>query len=187
MLPTRHLRWSALTCRLRETDIYLGVAASLDDAMSEVLSARAMVAFPLHSVMMTSRDSAPTPFRMYAVRDPGMVRIEPEADAPDREPGFQRVRLTLHLHRRAGPGELSAAEAKARNAGVPASAARTDRPVMAFLMTIGLPISEEDAFFGTVVRDFISRSWMTFPALLRELGCTTAEHLAEGECDACPN
>jgi hypothetical protein len=41
---------------------------------------------------------------------------------------------------------------------------------MAVVMTVGLAIPEEDAFFSNVVGEFPSESWMTVPSLLHELG-----------------
>jgi hypothetical protein len=192
MRPSRHVRWSALTCRLRDTDIHLGLAASLDGVFSDLVSARQMVAFPLQPVHMTVRDEQPTPLRVLAVRDPRLIEIEPDPSSTvaETEAGFRRVVLTVRLDRATPPnvdGSPSAAQAKASTERAIASAAAEVRPVMAFLLTVGLPIHEEDAFFTHVLDDFVSKSWMTFPKLLRELGCTTAEHVAEGGCDACPS
>lgn len=169
--------------------MYLGLAASLDDLICELVSARQMVAFPLQTVLMTSRDIETTPLRIVAVRDPRIVDIRLDPGAVPIEPGFERVKLTIRLDRVTPPstsGDPTAVEAKAGSgATAPRSATEIAKPVMAFLMTVGLPLHEEDAFFGTVIHDFVSKSWMTFPSLLRSLGCTTAEHIAEGGCDAC--
>lgn len=186
MTIARPIRWSALTCRLRETDVYLGLAASLDDIVSDLISARHMVAFPLKQILLTLRDARPTPLRVYAVRDRRLVSVEPDGLA-ETEPGFRRVTLELHLDQvpLAGSTRMpSAAEAK-QAAHESAADDAASRPVMAFLMTVGLPVAEEDEFFGTVVSDFITRSWMTFPSLLRGLGCSSASHVAEGSCDSC--
>ena len=170
--------------------MYLGLAASLDDLICDLVSARQMVAFPLQTVLMTSADVEVTPLRIVAVRDPRIVDIRHDPGAKHIEPGFERVKLTIRLDRVTSPsrsGDPTAVEAKApSDAAAPRSATEMPKPVMAFLMTVGLPLHEEDAFFGTVVHDFVSKSWMTFPTLLRDLGCTTAEHIAEGGCDACP-
>ncbi len=190
MRPSRNIRWSALTCRLHETDIYLGLAASLDDIVSELVSARRMVAFPLQSILMTAADAAATPLRVLAVRDPELLSVDPAPPGtPAPEPGFQRVTLELKIPETAlvaVVGGPSAAQAKATLPVAERPDERTlTRPVMAFLLTVGLPTEEEDAFFMNVVRDFLSKSWMTLPSLLRQVGCTSAEHVAEGECDSC--
>ncbi len=170
--------------------MYLGLAASLDDLICDLVSARQMVAFPLQTVLMTSADVEATPLRIFAVRDPRIVDIQREPSTVHAEPGFQRVKLTVRLDRVTSPAKIggpTAVEAKApSDTSAPRSATECPKPVMAFLMTVGLPLHEEDAFFGTVVHDFVSKSWMTFPSLLRNLGCSTAEHIAEGGCDACP-
>lgn len=186
MTPSRQIRWSALTCRLRETDIYLGLAASLDDVVSDLVSARQMVTYPLQQILLTMSDAVTTPLRVYAVRDPSIVTVTPCADAAS-EPGFERVWLDLNLQRARlalEAGTRSAAEEKAIVAE--ASAPRVGaRPVMAFLLTIGMPVAEEDQFFRTVVSDFITKSWMTFPSLLRGLGCASATEVVEGDCTSC--
>lgn len=190
MHVTRSIRWSALTCRLNETDVYLGLAARIDDVVSSLVDARQMVAFPLVPIRMTSADRAPTPLRVYSVRDPRIVEIDrtPSATSREVEAGFRRVTIELRLDRtasRSGSPECSAIEAKA-NVVTPAVPQDGDaRPVMAFLMTVGLAEHEEDSFFSNVVGEFLSKSWMTVPTLLRELGCSTAEHVAEGGSDAC--
>ncbi|MBL9147875.1 MAG: hypothetical protein JNM94_04205 [Phycisphaerae bacterium] len=145
-----------------------------------------MAAFPLKQILLTLRDARPTPLRVYSVRDRRLVTVQPEG-TPASEPGFQRVTLELNLDRVPLADTIrsaSAAEAK-QAADQSAADEAAARPVMAFLMTVGLPLHEEDEFFRTVVSEFINRSWMTFPSLLRELGCTAASEVAEGSCDSC--
>ena len=59
-------------------------------------------------------------------------------------------------------------------------------PVMAFLLTIGLPREREEEFYRTVVTDFLQRSWMTLPRLLKQIGCASPTQVAAGESSACP-
>lgn len=198
MSITRRIRWSALTCRLRGTDIYLGLAASLDDLISDLISAEHMVAFPLQEILLTVGDRERTPLRVYAVRDPSLVTVtEGEVDRVLNEPDFRRVTIELNLDAArlaATVGAPSAVDEKATvvppsvHASIPSSVppslvppslqgTRASKPVIAFLLTVGLARHEEDEFFHTVLREFISKSWMTFPALLRNLGCSSASDL----------
>ena len=59
-------------------------------------------------------------------------------------------------------------------------------PMMAFLLTIGLPREREDEFYRTVVNDFLQRSWMTLPRLLKQIGCNTPMDVAAGANSTCP-
>lgn len=191
MIPSRSIRWSALACRLNETDVFLGLAAQLDDVVSSLVSSRQMVAYPLVPIRLTAADHDRTPLRVYAVRDPRIVEIDrtPTSGPREIDAGFQAVTIELRLDRAAPPQsghDRSAADAKAAVPSPLHADGAERKPIMAFLMTVGLPEHDEDAFFNTVVTDFLAKSWMTVPSLLRELGCTSAKHIAEGSTDACP-
>jgi hypothetical protein len=46
-------------------------------------------------------------------------------------------------------------------------------------------VEQEDKFYRNVVNDFLQKSWMTMPSLLRDIGCMTPTQVAEGEPQPC--
>lgn len=179
-----HLAWTALTCNLEGTDIYFGLTAGQDDLLAYLVSADRLAAFPFQQIAIATGSTEQVPLRVYAVRDPSIVRITPMQGATP-EPGFERVRLEFRLAQQAlakDNGTPCAAEAKA---GATESPPAASRPVIAFLLTIGLAEAREDEFYRTVVRDFLKRSWMSLPRLLHEIGCSQPAEVAEGACHRC--
>ena len=164
--------WTALTCNLEGTDVYLGLAAARDDLALSSLDQRFIKAFPFRDISVVSGAPERVPLRVYALRDPMIVRVTP-LGSPVIEEGFVQVRLDFDLSGFASSGQPSAEPA----AG--------DHPVMVFLLTIGLPLEKEEEFYGRVVNEFLDRSWMTIPRLLREVGCATADGVASGEASPC--
>lgn len=195
MSSLREVNWMALTCTLEGTDIYLGLAAGLDDVAAHRISAQQMVAFPYQHIRIASGDDEEVPLRVYAVRDPSIIRVEPMTELAPIE-GFTRVRLHLvyPAHANHKKGEQTAAQAKSSLAtaksGSPANGhvdSLSEMPVMAFLLAIGLGRAQEDDFYRIVVDDFLKRSWITIPRLLREIGCSTPREVAAGDEHACPS
>lgn len=183
LLAPFEISWLAITCNLEGADVYLGLAAGMDDVLAHAIKADQMVAFPFQQIRLTTADDDNMPLRVYAVRDPAIVSVVPLSGDPPME-GFHRVRLDFRLRGwsstdRSAP---TAAEAKA-----PGGVAQPppQAPVMAFLLTIGLLPEREDQFYRTVVKDFLARSWMTMPRLLKQIGCLTPSELASGAGTPC--
>lgn len=165
--------WTALTCNLEGTDIYLGLAAARDDLALSSLDHRCIRVFPFRDINIVSGAPEKVPLRVYALRDPMIVRVTPLA-SPVIEEGFVQVRLDFDL-----AGLVNAAQSNTEPV-------IDEHPVMAFLLAIGLPQEREEEFYGRVVHEFLDRSWMTIPRLLREVGCATVEDVAGGQAAPCP-
>jgi hypothetical protein len=163
----REFTWTAMTCRLEKADIYIGLAAGLDDFCALRFPMDQVAAFPMQRIKVTSANGASMPLRFYSVRDPSIVQVQ-RAGRPSREKDFEVVRLTFQMPKHADMPSLP------HQGAAPPSPVE---PVMGFLVTIGLQPHEEEAFFTTVVSEFLDRSWMTLPQLLREIGCADPAHM----------
>lgn len=143
--------------------------------VSHLVSPERLATFPVQHIAIASGGSETIPLRVYAVRDPSLVVITPRAGRSP-EPGFQHVRLVFHLSTALREGSSPTAPVELRSA---------TRPVFAFLLTIGLPPEKEDAFYETVVRDFLTQSWMSLPRLLKEMGCADPTDLINSHGEKC--
>ena len=179
---TFDISWLAITCNFAGADIYLGLTAGIDDVVSHALKANQMVAFPFQSIRVATNDEKEVPLRVYAVREPAIVQVQ---TLPGRAPveGFHRVRLDFRIPLLAACTTAIPTAAEAKCEGEPEPL--PSKAIMAFLLTIGLPIAQEDDFYSNVVHDFLQKSWMTMPTLLREIGCMTPSQVAEGEPQEC--
>ena len=170
----REFTWIAMTCRLEQTDVYIGLGAGLDDLCARRLAPEQIAAFPMQRIKVTSANGASMPLRLYSVRDPSIVQIEP-TNLPPLEKGYAVVRLTFRLP----STPPSAVSPQATGTGGEVEA------VMGFLVTIGLKPDEEEEFFTTVVSEFLERTWMTVPKLLREIGCAHPTHIDDTDGETC--
>lgn len=178
------ISWLAITCSFAGADIYLGLTAGIDDMVAHALKANQMVAFPFQTIRIATNDSQEVPLRVYSVRDPAIVQVRRTAgDSP--VDGFHRVRLDFRIPMLCAANDSMPTAAQAKCDGF--SQSSPSKSIMAFLLTIGLPIDQEDGFYGSVVNDFLHKSWMTMPALLREIGCMTSAQVAEGQSQPCGN
>ncbi len=178
------MSWLAITCNFAGADIYLGLTAGIDDMVAHALKANQMVAFPFQSIRVATNDAIEVPLRVYSVREPAIVQVRRVTGAAPAE-GFHRVRLDFRIPMLCAGDDSTPSAAAAKNAGIPEPAPSS--AIMAFLLTIGLPIEQEDEFYNSVVNDFLHKSWMTMPALLREIGCMTPTQVAEGKPQPCSN
>ena len=179
------ISWLAATCNLDGADIYLGLAAGMDDVVVYAMSGSQMVAFPFQHIRITVGDAEKMPLRVYAVRDASIVKVVTQPGQAPLE-GFHRVRLDFHMSRAERAAEQASTAAAAKASKSLAEPAPPSYPVMAFLLTIGLPREREDEFYGRVVKEFLQRSWMTLPRLLKQIGCSTPSEIAAGTSSACP-
>lgn len=175
---TLDISWLAITCNFAGADIYLGLTAGIDDVVAHALKASQMAAFPFQTIKIATNDSKEVPLRVYAVRDPAIVRVH-TIPGPAPAEGFHRVRLDFRIPLVVAGSAANPTAAEAKCNGAPETL--PTKAVMAFLLTIGLPIEQEDEFYSNVVNDFLQKSWMTMPSLLREIGCMTPTQVAHGE------
>lgn len=177
----RDITWLALTRTVQNADIYLGLAAGLDDVLVHQIRASKLVAYPLQHVRVSATDEKQLPLRVLSVRDPSIVQVTPLPGNELRDHTFQRVRVSVSLH---GSGdstnrERTAVEEK-RCADEPIDAEfSSPGNVMVFLLVVGMPQEREDDFFRRVVDDYLAKEWMTISKLLHELGGVDSQAAAE--------
>jgi hypothetical protein len=173
----RDLTWTAITCDLDETSLYLGLAAGLDDVVSHHLGGRQMAAYPIRLIRITSATARQVPLRIYMVRDPSVVSFDPVEEA-STEPGYVKVRIGFRLNgNRVRPGDQTAAQA----GGDEMDKFESPGAVMAFLVVLGLPIDKERAFYQRVVEELLPHTWAALPRLLRRAGCGEPAAVADGD------
>lgn len=163
----REITLTAYTCRINATDVYLGLAAGLDDILAHNADANQLMALPLRRIAIANGHTTEVPLRVLAVRDSSIVNVLP-VDGPAPE-GFKRVQLrfTVGAIRKNGNGHAS-------------DEFHAPGRVMAFVLTFGLSPDQEDHFFQKLFNDLLRDSWISLPKLLHDIGCDSS-HLSEGQ------
>jgi hypothetical protein len=155
-----HPIWSATTCDFPGAGVYIGLAPRFEHMLvARLLSPKRLrVITGAHTRFGTG--GARCPLEYYAVRDPSVVRVIP-VDRPPLPNGFRHVKLAIKLERARTPEEISEL--------------RLHEPVAhatcSFLMTIGLPLGREDAFYERAVARFPDQDFTELYSRMRELGC----------------
>jgi hypothetical protein len=100
----------------------------------------------------------PCPLEYFAVRDPSIVRVIP-VSLPPLPNGFRHVKLSFQFDR---PHLLQDAVSTGQANG---------REIWAFIVTVGLPMGQEDEFYRKAIGDFPEQSFGDLYARARDLGC----------------
>jgi hypothetical protein len=177
--------WLALTCNLRGADVYFGFIAGIEDALIRRVDARQIEAHPVQSIKVASHDLHEIPLCVYAVHDETIVRVA-RVDAPPAPDGFHRVRLHFRgMARSRQVHDPSPPRSRDESGDGQPHRPKALAPVVAYLLTIGLRRDDERDFYDHVVKDFVQRSFMSMPALLQEIGCSSADDVAHGDAMPC--
>jgi hypothetical protein len=138
-----HPVWSATSCDFPWAGLYVGLAPRIE----HVVVARALSPKQLRmitgSIARFGTNETACPLDYYAVRDPSVVRVIP-VKRPPLPNGFRHVKLSFKLDSSPKVREIVdqvRREIEPGSAGAPA----------AFLITIGLPLAEEDRFYQRVI------------------------------------
>jgi len=163
--PTpRSITWTAHNCNYSDADVYLGLAPGLEDAsLRRMFSEEQLRAYPGRDIPITSHGGASreVPLRLYALRDTELCDVEHLCN-DDGVEGFHRVKLCLFP-----PKQINSQAAETDDASPTAEIPK----VVAFLITLGLTLEQEEHFFTDIVGEFLEHSWSSLPQLLREVGC----------------
>jgi hypothetical protein len=156
-----HPIWSATTCDFPGAGVYIGLAPRFEHMLvARLLSPkRVRVVTGAHTRFGTGGTRCPLEY--YAVRDPSVVRVIP-IDRPPLPNGFRHVKLSFKLDQgralQDAAAGLNIAEASAHATG-------------SFLMSIGLSLTREDAFYERAVGRYPDQDFTDLYARMRELGC----------------
>jgi len=132
--------WSATTCDFPGAGVYLGLAPRHEHLIvARMLTPRQVRLF---TGARAGVGRSPAPLEYYAVRDPSVVRVIPVSQPPLPN-GFRHVRLAFQFEK---PQLLADAVSVPRGT-------HPGEQTFAFLMSIGLPLAEEDGFYGRVALD----------------------------------
>lgn len=156
-----------MTCILAGTELFFGLAAALDDRIITSIGEDSLIVFPLREIRIASGSSERIPMRVYSVRQRSVVTIKSHRAAAVN--GFKRVTLAFDFSR-----------AKRCDAGIEIP----EKPVMAFMVAIGLDPEKETTFFEHLTEEFLDQAWMSLPSLLQEVGCSVPDDVAEGDSSA---
>lgn len=102
------------------------------------------------------------PLEYYAVRDPSCVRVVP-VNLPPLPNGFRHVKLMFQFDK---PHLLQDAVSVAQADG---------KDIWAFVLTIGLPIAQEESFYDRAIGNFPNQGFSELYARARDLGCQDIE------------
>ena len=160
----RSFSWFANSCRYSDADVYLGLAPGIEVEHLKQQSGELFYQFTERTLPISKHNGGKEviPLRVCALRDPSLCSVERTGMPGDLE-GFERVRLTFSPRANGHSGNGATNGHSHLIHPVP--------PVIAFLLTIGLPFEQEKHFFNGVVSEFLDQSWASFPKLLREVGC----------------
>jgi hypothetical protein len=165
MRPTpRSITWTAHNCNYSDADVYLGLAPGIEDAsLRQMFSDEQLRAYPGRDIPITSHAGASleVPLRLYALRDAELCEVKNLGVASDVK-GFHRVKLGFFPPRRSNGHSTPDIDAE--------TASETPK-IVAFLITLGLTLDQEEHFFTDIVGEFLEHSWSSLPQLLREVGC----------------
>jgi hypothetical protein len=154
-----HPIWSATTCDFPGAGVYIGLAPRFEHLLvARLLSPKRLRAITGAHTRFGAA-GARCPLEYYAVRDPSVVRVIP-VDRPPLPNGFRHVKLSIKLDLTRSPvdaAELNSREPEAHATG-------------SFLMTIGLPLAREDAFYERAIARFPEQDFTELYARMRELG-----------------
>jgi hypothetical protein len=162
----RTFTWLANSCVYSGSEVYIGIAPGIEiQKLSEVLGSALYIEFPHRSIPITSHTGSPQNIvlRLAALRDPSICTIEHTGQQGDVS-GFERVRLLFDLSKAPAISQVSR-QVNSTNGNFNPPA------VVAFLLTIGMPVESEKHFFNGVITQFLDQSWSSFPKMLREIGC----------------
>jgi hypothetical protein len=98
------------------------------------------------------------PLEYYAVRDPSVVRVIP-VTLPPLPNGFRHVKLAFQFDK---PHLLQDAVSLGHPDG---------KEIWAFVLTVGLPIPNEEAFYRRAIGDFPYQTFSDLYSRARDLGC----------------
>jgi hypothetical protein len=157
------IHWSATTCEFPGAGVYVGVAPDYEHmAIARALGHRQARLF-VGARMRFSGLDRPAPVNYFAIRDPSAVRVVP-VNLPPLPRGFRHVDLRFSLARNGGSEPVVVSPAPNVNGGggvvIPAAEG--------FLVTVGLPIEREQAFFEKMVASNRNRLWSDVFAQLDE-------------------
>jgi hypothetical protein len=164
--------WSAGACDYPGAGVYIGLAPDYEHmAVGRGLAARQARLF-VGGRMRLKPGERPCSFHYYAVRDPSAVRVVrlPRPAVPE---GFRHVELRIQINRDSH-GETVVVQAP--ESGAPGSDGHHQRiPHAGFLLTIGMPIEREAAFFHRIIGAGPDQDWADVYERLRQNGCAAAE------------
>lgn len=131
--------WSATSCDFPGAGLYIGLAPRLEHlVVAHLLTPKRVRAITGASTRFGNTGSV-CKLEYYAVRDPSLVRVIP-VNRPPLPNGFRHVKLSFQLQ---GIAKLAEGLEEIRK-GVDAMELES---TAAFIMTIGLPVGDEDQFY----------------------------------------
>jgi hypothetical protein len=166
-----HPIWSATTCDFPGAGVYIGLAPRIEHTLvGRILSPKRVRLFTGAHTRFGS-EGARCPLDYYAVRDPSVVRVIP-VDRPPLPNGFRHVKLSFKFDR-----------TRAVEDAMRALKELSQPPTHftgAFLMSIGLPLLREEAFYDRAVAQYPDQEFTDLYTRMRELGCDDEDPTGNG-------
>jgi hypothetical protein len=135
--------WSATSCDFPGAGLYIGLAPRLEHLVVARVHAPKRVRLISGASAKFGSMGVACPLEYYAVRDPSLVRVIP-VKRPPLPNGFRHVKLSFQM---AGVPKLAETVEDIRRG----SDAAAHDSIAAFVMTIGLPVAEEETFYRKAV------------------------------------
>lgn len=154
--------WSATRCDFPGAGLYIGLAPRQEHLLvTRVHTPKRMRAFSGASTRFGD-SGAFCPLEYYAVRDPSLVRVIP-VKRPPLPNGLRHVKLAFQM------GGIPKLVALVEEVRATSDAAVLDSTA-AFVMTIGLPLADEEGFYRRAVGMDPQQDFTDLYTRIRELG-----------------
>ena len=150
--------WSATTCDFPGAGLYIGLAPRYEHLIVSRMYTPRQVRLITAAHTRLGNNGTACPLEYYAVRDPSVVRVIP-VSLPPLPNGFRHVKLSFQFEK---PQLLQDAVTVGHHDG---------KEIWAFVLTVGLPMAREEAFYKRAIGDFPSQSFSDLYARARDLGC----------------
>jgi hypothetical protein len=154
-----HPVWSATTCDFPGAGLYIGVAPRYEHLIIARMCTPRQVRLVTAGTTRLGNNGTVCPLEYYAVRDPSVARVIP-VSLPPLPNGFRHVKLTFQFEK---PHLLQDAVSLGQLEG---------KEIWAFVLTVGLPIAQEDSFYRRAIGNFPDQSVSDLYARARELRCS---------------
>jgi hypothetical protein len=153
--------WSATSCDFPGAGLYIGLAPRLEHLVVAKVHAPKRVRHISGASARFGSVGTACPLEYYAVRDPSLVRVIP-VKRPPLPNGFRHVKLSFQM---SGVPRLAETVEDIRRG----ADAATHESTAAFVMTIGLPVAEEDSFHRKAVAADPQQDFSDLYTRIREL------------------